>query len=325
MQDNVTFNDLSDKQKTLLTQLAYINLDWKKYSQAKSNQNIKISQLLPVLYDENAPYLGSAAQKVTGIKISSKELIEELIDNGLGDFEITGINQDDKTGFYAMALKDSADNTGITFRGTDVSNPKGLILDSLTDANEFITNNDKQVEQAISFFEQYASENDSNFLFGHSLGGNLVEHVMVEKTSDIKNAFVINPEHISKDLLNTEEKIALFNDPEKFSCNVIGGDWVSELKESKLFQDNIKYIKNNNSLKRNILSNHAVEAASINELGNFETTSKEDAFKGHKHTVQRFFTTTIAIAGKVAKAMYDSSSAILNKIFSREEKKNRVT
>lgn len=320
MNNNVAFNDLSDKQKTLLTQLAYINLDIEKYEQAKDDKNIKINQLLQVLLDENTPYLGSVAEKITGIKISSKELIQEMIDNGLGDLEITGIQQDNKTGFYAMALTDNTGNTGITFRGTDVSNPRELILDSLTDANEYITNNDKQVEQAIKFFEQYAGKDSSNFLFGHSLGGNLVEHIMAENTSSIGNAFVINPEHISQDLLNTEEKIKMFNDPEKFSCYVIGGDWVSDLRESNLFQDNIKYIKNNNSLKRNILSDHAVEAASINELGDFEITSREDAYKGHKHTAQRFFTIAMSIAGKVAKVMHDSSSAVLDKIFSREDK-----
>ncbi len=320
MNNNVTFNKLSDEQKTLLTQLAYINLDLVKYEQIKNGENIKISQLSQMLQDENTPYLGSAAEKITGIKISSKELIQEMIDSGLGDFEIKGVQQDTKTGFYAMALLDSSGNTGITFRGTDVSSPKELALDSLTDANEYITNSDTQVEQAMEFFTQYSGRDNSNFLFGHSLGGNLVEHIMVENTDSIGNAFVINPEHISQDLLNTDEKIKMFNNPNKFSCYVIGGDWVSDLKESDLFQDNIKYVKNNNSLKRNILSDHAVEAASINELGEFNTTTREEAFKGHKHTVQRFFTIAMSIAGRVANNIYDSSSAVLNKIFHREDK-----
>lgn len=320
MEYKIDFTNLSDKQKTLLTQLAYINLDLEKYEQLKNGENININQLLQVLQDENTPYLGTAAEKITGIKISSKELIQEMIDNGLGDFEITGVQQDDKTGFYAMALTDTTGNTGITYRGTDVSNPKELILDSLTDATEYITNSDTQVEQAIKFFEQYSGKDDTNFLFGHSLGGNLVEHVMVENADSIGNAFVINPEHISQDLLNMEEKITMFNDPKKFSCYVIGGDWVSDLKESNLFQNNIQYVKNNNSLKRNILSDHAVEAASINELGDFEITTRDEAFKGHKHTVQRFFTIAMSIVGKAAKVMYDSSSALLDKIFSREDK-----
>lgn len=319
MNNNVTFNDLSDEQKILLTQLAYVNLDLKKYKQIYNGQNIKISQLLQMLQDENMPYLGSVAEKITGIKISSKELIKKMIDSGLGNFEIKGVQKNAKTGFYAMALLDNSGNTGITFRGTDVSSTKELILDSLTDANEYITNSDIQVEQAMKFFTQYSSRDNSNFLFGHSLGGNLVEHIMVENTDNIENAFVINPEHISQDLLNTDEKIKMFNDPNKFSCYVIGGDWVSDLKKSDLFHYNIRYVKNNNSLKRNILSNHAVEAASINKQGKFNTTTREEAFKGHKHTIQRFFTIAMSIIGRAAKAMYDSSFAVLNKIFQRKD------
>ena len=324
MNNNVTFNNLSDKQKALLTQLAYINLDLEKCKQIKNDENIKIGQLLQVLQDENTPYLGCAAERITGIKISSKELIQEMINSGLGDFEIKGVQQDTKTGFYAMALLDSLGNMGITFRGTDVSSPKELILDSLTDANEYITNSDAQVEQAMKFFTQYSGKNNSNFLFGHSLGGNLVEHIMIKNIDRIENAFVINPEHISQDLLNTDEKIKLFNDPNKFNCYVIGGDWVSDLKGADLFQDNIKYVKNNNSLKRNILSDHAVEAASINELGKFNIVTKKEAFKGHKYTIQRFFTSSISLAGRTAKAMYDWSSAVLNKIFHREDKANAL-
>lgn len=117
-------------------------------------------------------------------------------------------------------------------------------------------------------------------------------------------------------MLDTPEKINAFNDSKKFSCYVIGGDWVSDLKKSNLFQNNINYVKNNNSLKHNIMSEHAVESASFNEFGKFNITSREKAFKGHKHTVQRMITYAMASFGRIAKAMYESSSAILDKFFS---------
>lgn len=157
------------------------------------------------------------------------------------------------------------------------------------------------------------------YLFGHSLGGNLVEHIMIDNSQSIENAFVINLEHISQELLDTQDKVNTFNNSKKFSCYVIGGDWVSDLKKFKLFQYNINYIKNNNSLKHNILSEHAVESASINKLGEFETISREEAFKWHEHKFQRLVTYVMAITEKIVKIMYESTSAMFNKVFSKDD------
>ena len=63
------------------------------------------------------------------------------------------------------------------------------------------------------------------------------------------------------------------------------------------------------------MSEHAVESASFNEFGKFNITSRENAFKGHKHTVQRMITYAMASFGRIAKVMYKSSSAILDKVF----------
>lgn len=320
MIETILLDRLNDKQKSLLTQLSYVNLDLEKFKQLQDIGKVTINDLVQVLSNKDKPYLGSIAEKVTGIKTTSQELLQEMIDNSLGNIEILGLQKDEKSSFFAIAFADTQGNIGMSFRGTDVSNSKDLILDSLTDVNEYITNNSEQIQQALQFYEKYAQKNSSNYLYGHSLGGNLVEHILIKNLSNIKNAFVINPEHISQELLDTPEKINAFNDPRKFSCYVVGGDWVSDLKKFDLFQNNINYVRNNNSLKRNIMSEHAVEAASFNKYGEFDITSREKAFKGHKHTIQRIFTYAMASLGRISKFMYESSSVMIDKMFSRKNR-----
>lgn len=206
MIETILLDKLNDKQKSLLTQLSYVNLDIEKFEQLKDIGKVTINDLVQVLSNKDKPYLGRVAEKVTGINTTSQELLQEMINNGLENIEILGLQQDEKSSFFAIAFKDKQGNTGMSFRGTDVSNPKDLILDSLTDVNEYITNNSEQVQQALQFYEQYAEKNSSNYLYGHSLGGNLVEHIMLSNLSNIKNAFVINPEHISEELLDTQKK-----------------------------------------------------------------------------------------------------------------------
>ena len=61
---------------------------------------------------------------------------------------------------------------------------------------------------------------------------------------EISNAFVINPYPINQNLLDTDDKINAFNDSNKFDCNVIGGDPVSELRDTSKYSENIDYIAN---------------------------------------------------------------------------------
>lgn len=272
-------NNLTDEQRALLTRLAYVNYDRKKLKELSKSGKATISDLEQVLEDKDKAYLGMTAKKITGVTTTQGELIEELTSSGLGDIRIKRISQDPKTGFFALAFEDTQGNTGMSFRGTDVTSVRELIKDSLTDANEYITDNDKQIGQAKQFFSDNQNKEGHNYLYGHSLGGNLVEHIYTENYENIENAFVVNSEHIDEQLLDTHEKVSAFNDPEKFSCFVIGGDWVSELKKSDRFQSNIHYVENTGELKNNILSEHAVEAGIFNEDGSYATTTKDKAYK----------------------------------------------
>lgn len=309
---NNTLDELTDKQKSLLTQFAYINYNMDKYRESMENGKMSIADLEKILENEDEPYLGKFANKVTGIKVTPKQIIKELKESGLENLEIKEILQDKSTGFFALTIQDKIRNKGIIFRGTEVSNLRDLITDSITDAKEYIVDNAKQVQQAKQFYNKNKSKEGLNYLLGHSLGGNLVEHIYLEDYENIQNVFAINPNHINQELLNTDEKKLAFNNPEKFNCNVVGGDWVSELKNSCLFENNIKYVKNNQQLKSNIFSEHAIEAATYDEEGNFLTTTKELAYKGHTHKIQRFFTRALAKAGNIVKRAYEKANRSLS-------------
>ncbi len=298
---NTIINKINNYQEILFTQLAYLDVNIEKFNILKKTQKVTISDLIKILSNENEIYLGDMAKFITGIKTTQKDIVNMLVTNELGDIEIIDIKSDNESGFFAIAFKDNEDNIGITIRGTDVSNVKNLVKDSLTDINEYITDNSNQIEQAKQFYSKYKNENI--YLYGHSLGGNLVEHIYLENFDNIKKVFVINPTPVSQELFTSIDKINAFNNSDKFNCYIIGGDWVSNLKKYDLYENNVKYIKNSSLLNDNILSDHALESASFDKMGNFELVSKEEAYKEHKHYVERLVTNNTAMWGKIAKTI----------------------
>ena len=311
---DVSLSNLTDKQKTLLSQFSYIDVNINKYEKLKSiDKNITISDLENILSNPDEPYVGDAATAIdiTVGKVSTeKELIHELKNEGLGDLKITDIVQDSKTGFTGYSFQDSNNNTGIAYRGTDLNT---FIQDCMANAQEYIADTSSQAEQAKQFYYKNRSSNGNNYLYGHSLGGNLAEHVYLEDHENVASAFTINAYPINQDLLNTEDKINAFNNSEKFECNVIGGDWVSELRNTSKYSENINYIKNNDVLKDNIISDHLPEMATYNENGNFVTTkTKSEAYKGHEHSLQRLATKGLSLAGSTVKTLYSGFKKVLS-------------
>lgn len=78
-QSDINLSNLTDKQKSLLTSLSYLDIDNTKYSELlNQNENITISDLSEILTDGgNKKYLGSVAQIITGIDTTEGELISE--------------------------------------------------------------------------------------------------------------------------------------------------------------------------------------------------------------------------------------------------------
>lgn len=288
-----TLDNLNDYQKSLLTKLSYVDLNTDQFKElTERGETITISDLSYLLSNPDEPYLGgmhindsiqftNLTNLAIDVDTSNKEIIQELVDAGLGDLNIVSIVDDSKTGFQAICFSDSLDNKGFAYRGTDVKSLQGFLSDVHADLDSVLNNTSVQSLQANEFFEQFSNSNGKNYLYGHSLGGFLAEDVFANHYENIENTFVINPLDINQDKLDTKEKIDAFNDPEKLSYYAIGGDLANTINDSSLYENNIKYIKNSNTYN-NELRNHSIESASFDKDNNFITTTREEAYKGYE-------------------------------------------
>lgn len=285
--NKIILSNLTDYQKSLLTRLAYLDIDFGQFKATRETQSrITISDLKTLTKYPDEPYLGSLRvpqlkRVVTGVTTTNLELINEIEQAGLANLEIIDLASDAKTGFNGICFKDSIENIGFSFRGTDPKTLSSLAVDGLADVEAFLTDNTEQIEQAQMFFDQNKNDAVQNFLYGHSLGGFLAEFVYLKNHPCIYNIFVVNPLHINSKLLDEPAKIAAFNSPNKFQCFVTGGDYVSSINEPELFAENIHYVENNKETVNNPIGNHLVESGKIDKNGNFVECSKEAAYEGH--------------------------------------------
>ena len=294
MNSNVTLNNLTDKQKIWLSQISYLEISSTGREKIASG-GIKVSELLDYLADSDKPFTGNASlgdeifnelgSRVIGMDHfpTQKEVVDELMNNGLGELVITDVSKEQSflsSGFQALAFIDSEGNTGISYRGSDFDFTKGGVRDWLeSDMLEYFTNDSTQRKEALEFFEKNKSLTGNNYVYGHSLGGNLTSHVYLENHEDIMQAFTINGNPINQKLLDTPEKIAAFNDPNKYDCNVISGDIVGHFKSTSKYSDNVKYIKHNGELNKTALAAHTVQAAAYDENGNLIEVSEKEMIK----------------------------------------------
>lgn len=303
--NNINLNNLTDKQKILLTQLSYLDITDEGFEKIQQ-EGLTVRELEQYLDPNNAdkPYLGNFGynkeiEETTNIEHTvsedfmdyftgkdvigtERELLQELIEEGLGDLRITDIISNNKgidvafNGLQAMAFEDESGNKGISYRGSDFDSD--FIGDWLaSDFGEYLTNNSLQARSAQEFFEKNKDENGNNYIYGHSLGGNLTTHTYVKNHDQIREAVTINGTPINTDELS-QEQIEALNDP-KYNCCVVGLDPVSQLKEYSDYADNVKYIRNNGEQGDNAFYAHSIQSATYDENGNLILEdSKEKAY-----------------------------------------------
>lgn len=293
----VNFDKLSDYQKILILKLSYVNLKKELIEKINSGEKICLSQLYEYLENKDSNYLGFIAQKVTGLKITPQEIIKELEKQGLGNIRIKKVKANEKTSFFALALEDEQLNSAIAFRGTEMNTLQNIVKDNLNNLSEFFKDNSVQADEAIEFFKE--NKTQSNYLFGHSLGGNLAQHVLLKNFNEnIKEVFLINPYQVSISDFNLKI-LQKLNKKNILKCYIVGGDWVSEIRD---WSNKIPliFIKNNNKQKRNIFAQHTLEAIEYDNEGNFIRTARDKAIKNQEYHYQRkiirFFT---AIGNKI--------------------------
>lgn len=291
MQSSINLEILNDNQKIWLSQLSYLNINSLGVEKIM-NGGLTISELSNYLEKPEEPFCGKLffdengfykiADSVTGEnKVPTRqEMLQSIINSGLGDLKIKNISSSHQTlgnGFQAMTFEDSYGNTGISYRGSDFDVSKGALGDWLeADFLEYFKNDSNQRREALKYFESNKNLEGNNYLYGHSLGGNLTSHVYAENYNQINEAFTINGNPINQKLLDTPEKIAAFNDPEKYSCNLVCGDIVGNFKSFDLYKNNVNFIKNNETMKPNFVTAHLVQSATYDENGNFVLTNEEE-------------------------------------------------
>lgn len=328
MNHKINLSKLNDKQKIWLTQLSYLNLNKEGITKVCEN-GLTISELYEYLENPTAQMYGNVFGKHTeeiskaildaylGRKdglITKEQLLKELQSIGLGNIKITDIENNRKTGFQAIAFEDDFCNKGISYRGSDCEWEKGGLADwIIADLGEFLTNNSKQARQAIIFFNKNKSVN--NYIYGHSLGGNLTSHTYLKHHNEIKEAFSFNGLPVNQSLLDTKEKVDAFND-HKFNCVVVGGDIFQHTKNDSLYSNKVKFIKNNNEGNQNWLSAHLPQSCTYDNKGNFKIITREEATKEFSKGRKWF----VFASNKINTLFGNNSYEIIMQIKTLEEK-----
>ena len=303
---NINLETLNDKQKTCLTQLSYLNINEDGCKKILVD-GLLVSDLISYIDDFDSFFVGDAglneklveklSDKVLGENnfVSKLDIFSGLMQSGLGDLKIINVSEKKNlksSGFQALTFKDSCGNIGISYRGSDFEFSQGGARDWLeADMLEYFTGKSTQKEEALSYFELNRNSNGNNFLYGHSLGGNLASHTYVEYYNEIKQVFTINGNPINQKLLNNSERIAAFNNPNKFQCNIICGDVVGLLKSNEIYKNNVNYVCNNNTMNKSFISAHLVQSATYDEFGNFITANEVEMveqMKSRTNTLMKF-------------------------------------
>lgn len=294
MNDKINLQLLNDVQKAWLCDLSFVDITIEGCKKINET-SITLKELRNYVKNPNLPFCGDiflGAKRfniLTGILLgnnhfpSNLDVVDALIENGLGNLKIIHTTEYPKphlSGFQALTFKDSYDNTGISYRGSNLYISRVVIREWLeSNILEYFSNTSSQVNEAIEYFLKHKNSLGNNYIYGHSLGGNLVSHVFLNCHDEIKQAFSINGTPINQKLIDTETKTKAFNDKNKFSFNIVCGDIVSQLKSCEIYKDNVNYIKNNNIMKPSILSAHMIQSSEIDSSGNFVKITEIETYE----------------------------------------------
>ena len=280
---NLQLKDLTDAQQAMLTRLAYANTDsentndpdmrWKiesgNYTAADALKLEKMS-----IQDQIDDLKGSNDKKAVD-QIAQLEQQKKVIDSlkSLKIVDCVNNNDGNGSGFVAWVFEDSTQNRGISVRGTEEMNLKGLLKKDMRDnISTMVAGNSGQSKEAQAFFDKYKNEDGHNYLFGHSKGGEIVTKLLLNNEDDVAHAFVVNAQPINPFYYTNLDVLAT----SKFESIIVEGDIVSFLGLN-VYAPFSKFVNNGGGW----WSSHSVSSIWFDEDQNISnyTTSISNEFK----------------------------------------------
>lgn len=298
----VILNNFNDYQNMLLAKISYLDIDLKKFERLRMQKGeVFVKDLMFCLKNPDRMYLGDInilgnigsrlskrdeQEALAKVKQTDAELLLEIEKAGMGNLKIISVEQGSLSGLEAICFEDENETIGFSFRGTDLKSISSLLNDVRTDVVSYFDGGKTfQIRDAKKMFEKYGNKDGKNRLYGHSLGGNIIENIYAKYYDKVEHVFSVNPFHIDPSILEYDDKIReAFNNP-KYECVVTGGDVISMLNKDTLYKDRVRYIINNGikDEKTKLIFAHITECAKYDEYGNLVETTRENAYDGFEN------------------------------------------
>lgn len=298
----VILNNFNDYQNMLLAKISYLDIDLKKFERLRMQKGeVFVKDLMFCLKNPDRMYLGDInilgnigsrlskrdeQEALAKVKQTDAELLLEIEKAGMGNLKIISVEQGSLSGLEAICFEDENETIGFSFRGTDLKSISSLLNDVRTDVVSYFDGGKTfQIRDAKKMFEKYGNKDGKNRLYGHSLGGNIIENIYAKYYDSVEHVFSVNPFHIDPSILEYDDKIReAFNNP-KYECVVTGGDVISMLNKDTLYKDRVRYIINNGikDEKTKLIFAHITECAKYDEYGNLVETTREIAYDGFEN------------------------------------------
>lgn len=298
----VILSYLNDYQNMLLAKISYLDIDLKKFERLRVQKGeVLVKDLMFCLKNPDRMYLGDInvlgnigsrlskreeQEALAKVKQTDAELLLEIEKAGMGNLKVISVEQGSLSGLEAICFEDENETRGFSFRGTDLKSISSLLNDVRTDVVSYFDGGKTfQIRDAKKMFEKYGNKDGKNRLYGHSLGGNIIENIYAKYYDKVEHVFSVNPFHIDPSILEYDDKIReAFNNP-KYECIVTGGDVISMLNKDTLYKDRVRYIINNGikDEKTKLIFAHITECAKYDEYGNLVETTREDAYDGFEN------------------------------------------
>ena len=298
----VILNNFNDYQNMLLAKISYLDIDLKKFERLRMQKGeVFVKDLMFCLKNPDRMYLGDInilgnigsrlskrdeQEALAKVKQTDAELLLEIEKAGMGNLKIISVEQGSLSGLEAICFEDENETIGFSFRGTDLKSISSLLNDVRTDVVSYFDGGKTfQIRDAKKMFEKYGNKDGKNRLYGHSLGGNIIENIYAKYYDKVEHVFSVNPFHIDPSILEYDDKIReAFNNP-KYECVVTGGDVISMLNKDTLYKDRVRYIINNGikDEKTKLIFAHITECDKYEEYGNLVLNKIEIAYDGFEN------------------------------------------